>query len=374
MIENISVSNKQNLFIFVSHPNRIFLVKSGTIVKASVVKVSRDGNNAVLRVEVPSGKKENTQAVTLKASSEVPLKKGQNLYLEIISGRRNITMRFIGNFKNSPDALQQNIPVKFLDMLAQLSSARLGNSEFQQLLNILKSLPEGIKTAIPEFKTLETLLLDIKQLDGKLLKAFIESSGIAFETRLKIAILNDPGSILQSLTALQAEGDLKALLLRLKKLLNNRNIIASLKAAGYRVSEITHIIERFISHIEFFQVTSRLNDMFCTFIPVLWDELKDGEFLFKKNKERGKESYTCDINLELENIGKLAVSVTILDKALYVTFFTERKEIENLIKSRKHILENQFALQGLLLKALNVSPKKDISFGVTHSQEISIKI
>ena len=44
----------------------------------------------------------------------------------------------VSKMKDVPDALQQKIPVKILDMLARLSEARLGNSEFKELLRLPK--------------------------------------------------------------------------------------------------------------------------------------------------------------------------------------------------------------------------------------------
>jgi flagellar hook-length control protein FliK len=114
--------------------------------------------------------------------------------------------------------------------------------------------------------------------------------------------------------------------------------------------------------------------MFYTFLPVLWDDLRDGEFLFRKNREGGRESYTCDINLDIESLGKLSISVTILDKSFYITFFTERNEVKDLIQLQKHILESRFASQGLSLKAINFNYKKDIPFGKASEQGVDVKI
>ncbi|MEW6603020.1 MAG: flagellar hook-length control protein FliK, partial [Nitrospirota bacterium] len=249
-----------------------------------------------------------------------------------------------------------------------------GNSEFQQLFNMLKSLPESIKTAVPEFKSLEQLMLDIRQLDGKVLKAFVENSGVAFETRLKIAVMGDQSSILQNLMALQSEGDLKALLLKLRTLLKDRGIINALKQSGHDISEVSGMVERFIKNIELFQLTSKFNDMFYTFLPVLWDDLKESEFLFRKKKEQGKETYTCDINLDLESLGKLSISVTIMDKSFFITFYSERHEVGEFIKSQKHLLEGRFASQGLPLKAVNFNHKKSIPFGKANDGGVDVKI
>ena len=58
-------------------------------------------------------------------------------------------------------------------------------------------------------------MLDTKALNGNVVRAFVETSGVAFETKLKVATLRDPESVLRNIIALQSEGDLKGLLLSL---------------------------------------------------------------------------------------------------------------------------------------------------------------
>jgi len=373
MIENPGIGNLRTLLTLTKPTGKSVSFKVGAIVRAEVLNTT-DKGEAILRLATTGSDKGASQGTIIKAFSEIPLTKGQNILLEVLNGKNNITMRFIGNSQNTAETSQANIPAKFLNMLAQLSHAKLGNMEFHNLFTMLNSLPQSIKTSIPEFQNLGKLLFDIKNVDGKFLKAFIETSGVAFETRLKTAILNDPGSMLQNLMALQTEGDLKALLMKLQRLFKDRNTVNILRQTGYNMAELSSIVDKFLKNIEFFQLTSRLNDMFYTFLPVLWDDLRDGEFLFRKNREGGRESYTCDINLDIESLGKLSISVTILDKSFYITFFTERNEVKDLIQLQKHILESRFASQGLSLKAINFNYKKDIPFGKAAEQGVDVKI
>ena len=280
----------------------------------------------------------------------------------------------VSNMADATGALQQKIPVKILDMLARLSEARLGNPEFKELLSMLKSLPDSIKTAIPELKGLEKLMPDTKELNGNVIRAFVETSGVAFETKLKVAVLRDPESVLRNIIALQSDGDLKGLLLKLDNILKDPDMIQTLKQAGFKASDMSDMVEKFVKNIEFFQLTSKVNDMFYTFMPVLWEGLKDGEFLFKKNKGRENDSYACDINLDLERLGKLSVSVTSMEKAFYVSFFIERPEVADIVTSEKKALQERFASQGLMLKAITINQKKKIDFGKVQNRGVNIKI
>ena len=250
----------------------------------------------------------------------------------------------------------------------------MDSGEFQQVLNMLKTLPPAIKEALPEFVNLEKLLTDISRIDGKLLRAFVETSGIALETRLRIAALSDPGSLVQSLVALQSEGDLKALLLRLRQLLKDRPLMNTLRQSGLNVGDITEKVDRLLKYIEFLQLRSKIDDMFYTFLPALWDDVRHGELLFSNERKHSGEGYTCDINLDTESLGKLSASVTLLGTAFYVSFTVERQDIADIIASQKDILEKQFTSQGLNLKALNIRQRDTIAFGTPSRGGVHVRI
>lgn len=373
MIRNIGMGDIRSILTSTGLSDKGLAIKAGTVVKAQVVDVA-EGGNVMLRLISAGGSGKEMQGIIIKAFTEVPLAKGQNIYLEVLGGKDSIRMQFIGEMESAPAALQQKIPVKILDMLARLSEARLSNPEFKELLSMLKSLPDSIKTAIPELKGLEKLMPDAKELNGNVIRAFVETSGVAFETKLKVAVLRDPESVIRNIIALQSEGDLKGLLLKLDSILKDPDMIQTLKQAGFKASDMSDMVERFVRNIEFFQLTSKVNDMFYTFMPVLWEGMKDGEFLFKKNKGRENDSYACDINLDLERLGKLSVSVTSMGKTFYVSFFIEQPEVAAIVTSEKKALQERFASQGLMLKAITINQKKDISFGKTQHQKINLKI
>jgi len=373
MTPHISISNLRSVLTSAGLSDKGLAMKAGTVVKAQVVNVA-EGGNVMLRLLSAGGGREGMQGIIIKAFTEVPLAKGQNIYLEVLGGKDNIKMQVIDEMEKSQAVPQQKIPVKILDMLARLSEARLSNPEFKELLSMLKSLPDSIKTAIPELKGLEKLIPDAKELNGNVIRAFVETSGVAFETKLKVAVLKDPESLLRNIMALQSDGDLKGMLLKLGDILKDAGVIQTLKHAGIKAPDISDMVEKFIQHIEFFQLTSRVNDMFYTFMPVLWEGLKDGEFLFRKKKDRGHDSYACDINLDLERLGKLSVSVTGMEKAFYVSFFIEQPEVAAIVTSEKKALQERFASQGLMLKAITINQKKNIDFGNAQSQGVNLKI
>ena len=148
----------------------------------------------------------------------------------------------------------------------------------------------------------------------------------------------------------------------------------ALKLAELNPQEVSKLVDKFIKNIEFFQLSSKMNDMFSTFMPVLWDDIKDGEFMFRKYKKQGGNAYACDINLDMETLGKMSVSVSIYKKAYYVTFLSEREDVVTLLNANKKLLTERFSAQGLNLSAINIAQKKDIYPGKAQTTGINVKI
>jgi hypothetical protein len=345
----------------------------GDIIKAEVMNVI-DSVTVSLRMLPVSGK-----GAVIQAKSDISLSKGDNILLKVVGGEKEIRLQLVGMSADNKLKVSQaadDIPQAVLKMFAELSGSRVKNSELNLVREMFRSLPESIKAAYPEFKTLEKLMPEIEKLNSNLLKDSVEGSGVLFEARLKLAVKelmqNSKGDALARI--FDTDQDQKGMLLKLKGLLKNDSVIEALKSSGFKISDITNTVDKLIKNIEYFQLTSRINDMLYTFLPLSWQELKDGELLFKKNRDDGKRSYTCDINLDLEPAGKLSVSVTLFEGAFYVTFNAEKSDTKSLIISEKSDLEKNFADEGLLLKIINVGHRQEINFGTVKQQGLHIKV
>ena len=117
---------------------------------------------------------------------------------------------------------------------------------------------------------------------------------------------------------------------------------------------------RILKDIETFQLLSKTTQSFYTFLPVNWQELKDGEIAFKQNKADGKEvSTSCRINLDLQDQGKLVIMVLSHNNEFFVSFRPESEEFKSMLSSNVVRLEEQFTEKGLNLKAVRVLDKAD---------------
>jgi hypothetical protein len=372
MIENPGIDSLKNILTLLKPSGQAFSFRVGEIIRAKIIHTGRQGDVLLRLLTSGEGQGKGEQR-TIRAHTEVPLKEGQSIFLQVLKGDRNVTLRYMGDSAGIGQTHQQALPAKVLHLLSQISSSRMDNQDIMQFLTVLKALPQSIRKAIPEFQNLEKFLLNVRNIDGQQVRAFIERSGVAFETRLKFAAA-DRNALLESLLALQSEGDLKSLLLKLRQALKDRKTVALLKEGGYSIAELSTQVSRCIRHIEFFQLTSRVQDMFYTFLPLLWDDLRDGEMLFRKDRRDGKEAYTCDLNLDLVSLGLISLSVTAIEGSFYLTVLASRAETADLIETHRHLLEQRFASQGLLLKALNVSRKEDITFGEVRNHGVSVLI
>ncbi|QWR78825.1 flagellar hook-length control protein FliK [Candidatus Magnetomonas plexicatena] len=155
--------------------------------------------------------------------------------------------------------------------------------------------------------------------------------------------------------------DQKALLLKVKDVVEQERIGVVLRQSGASKDEITNTIDKFIKNIEHYQINSRANDTIYTFLPFSWPEMRDGQLLFKKNKYHAKKSFSCDINLDLGNMGKLTVSTTVSEGSFFLSFHAEKKETTELISNNRAELEKRFNEAGLSLKVVNIGQKKKLS-------------
>jgi|GEM_PF-1869060 hypothetical protein len=377
MIENFAVSNTGNVLTFVNPSGKTVSMKIGTVVKAEVMEAI-DSGMVALRVIPPVGKSEDMQGLIIRARSEVPMSKGQTVFLEVLSGGKTIKLRLVGVSKGMAETSADNDSTAILKLLSGLSGSRLSSKDFKLITDMFKSLPESIKEAFPEFKAIEKLLPQIQNLNGRVLKMAAEGSGLMFESRLKFAALEGLAAAsksgLQGIFMSGVDKDLKALLLKIKDKLKNQKILKALKHEGFRHAEVAEAVSRLIRNIEFFQLTSKLNEILYMFLPVSWEELNDGELSFRKNTDGKKESYTCDINLDLEPFGRLSVSVTMFDGAFYVTFLAEKADTAELINSERENLQKRFEAQGLPLKIVNISQRQEIIFGGKPQQGVDLKV
>lgn len=157
------------------------------------------------------------------------------------------------------------------------------------------------------------------------------------------------------------ENDLKANRLKLKEIIASQPEGISSKDAAV-LKNATVAVDGILKDIESFQLLSMTTESFYTFLPVSWQELRDGEIAFKQNKGEGKApSFSCRLHLDLDNLGKLGIMVLFHNNEFFVSFKPESEGFKSLLASHVEHLEEQFKGKGLNLKAVRVLDKDDTS-------------
>ena len=211
-------------------------------------------------------------------------------------------------------------------------------------------------------------------LTGTSLEKAVAGSGILLESKLLANLTKTPADASTNSKNAAAAGakeisgnDLKALLLKLKAALGNE---------GQTGPKDMKAVDGLLKDMRAFQFISKLTGSLYTFLPVKWDGLKDGRIAFKAD---GQSGGSCLINLDLEGLGKIAVSVFMRGAGFYVTLKIENPSFRDVIDgAAKDALKGAFSGKGLSLMTVNVtgyeeSPKNHLEFpGGGHL--ISIKL
>ncbi len=260
-------------------------------------------------------------------------------------------------------------------------------NDIQSRLDVLfRDLPASIK----DQPSIQGLKLDVvvsaENLLSDGLKGLLRDTGVALEAKLKaVADLQQQASqegtdkepaqsaldrpaqtvdmkpVMTKADNASIENDLKTNLLRFKETLTSQADSVSQKdAASVRVAATA--IDGMLKDIESYQLMSKATGSFYTFLPVSWQELKDGDVAFKSNSGDGKTpAHSCRLNLELDGFGKLTVMVLSHNNEYLVSFKPEKEDFKALLTSNIDSLNEQFKTSGLTLKAVRVLDRDDKS-------------
>jgi hypothetical protein len=367
------ITVQDNILTLLRPYGRELNLKINDIIRADVLNVMSSGDVS-LRINQNNG-----DSIIIVARADVPLTKGTSVFFKVTASDAEIKLQLMGTAsegnRTGANPSVEALPQKVLRMLSELAGSRLRAEDIRLMDEVFKSLPDRIKTLFPEFRALERIMPEIEKLNSGILKESVEESGVLFETKLKTAVRDQAeGRGQEKLDRLLASGDHKLDLLKLKAALGEARVIEALRRAGVKPSEIQANVDKVIKNLEFFQLASQVNDTIYTFLPLAWQDLREGELSFKKGSSDTEESYTCEINLDLEPVGKLSVSVTLHEGSYYVTFYAEDQKLKDLINESKGLLGRHFSDAGLSLMIINITQRQEIRFGAKKGQGLNIRV
>ncbi|AXX85081.1 flagellar hook-length control protein FliK [Aliarcobacter skirrowii] len=213
----------------------------------------------------------------------------------------------------------------------------LKNLNFSKELGTLSSnistLLQNLQSdeSLSNLKTpLENFLKNFQNIDDLNLKEQIKNSGVFLENKL----LNS--------SKYNFDDDFKANLLKLQEVLTTKSDAKSI--------ENLKIINNLLAQVELNQLGSLASNSNFVFIPFFWDMLEDG---FIQMKQKEKEKFFCQINLNLKDFGKVDLMLFLYDKnKLDLTIYAQREYFKVAIKENLQTLKK--ALNSVELIAVNV--------------------
>lgn len=371
-----SVAQVGNSLSFQSPSGDGFRFAVGDVVRADVLSILPDGNISI-RITTESGK-----SGVVSARSEVPLAEGETVLLKVVGGEREVALRFMCVLRDgvAPGSASAGLPGMYRELASDLAASRLSTTDARLAQESFLLLPDGVKEAVPGFEAIGRTP-GMERLDGTVLREAVEGSGILLETKLKL-VAGEGGSAGKGIgspalcdpTDFPPGGDRKEALLRLGEALRKEDVAGALRGAGKSPGEAGARTEGLLSTIESFQLASAAQGGVAVPLSLQWDELDDGEMLFRK-KARGKgESYTCEINLDLRPLGKMSASVTMYDGAFFLSLSPKSEATRSLMSSRSAEIERRFREAGLQLRAVSITRKRSVDFGIPSPNGVDVEV
>ncbi len=261
--------------------------------------------------------------------------------------------------------LKENKDLK--SVLASLFHDKIDNTKSDALLlDLLKNSPvfknmgnftDNLKSLLTDLKSNPSLELQSEkllntiqtatELETPVLKEKIGNSGVFMESKI---------SLLLDATDTQVEEemgkDVKSLLLALDESLESMKSPENEKLQAK--------IDALITHIDYHQLLSHLNDSNSLYFPFAWDGLEKGSLEFKKKKEN---KFYCEIHLTLKEYGKIDLFMGLYEEnQLDIHVRTEKSELKLLLETQLSTLRSLLTDAGLTLRNIRMYEEGERAF------------
>jgi hypothetical protein len=256
-----------------------------------------------------------------------------------------------------------------LQHILQYSLTGLGKNIQERVALLLSHMAEDMNEPLLGPNLKDRLLVSIEDLVANQIKTALENSGVALEAKLKSlsAHPSDDSKI---------NKDLKAILLQIKETMEQEEGIGSKpgliqKMNGFGTNsrgevfpaepKIFSEVDSLLKDINTFQLLSKVSDSFWTFLPVQWQELKNGDLVFKRRTaDNGDVSYSCGIHLDLgEEMGPISVFMVYQFRDFNLTLKIDHPGLKAEVDSHLRELKENFKSAGLTLRNVSLLGRND---------------
>jgi hypothetical protein len=343
-------------------PKTALALQVGDIVQAQVLTVTDTATAIRMKSNI------------LEAKTNVPLKEGETITLIVESKGNELRLRLLPSEGGDVASLKSTI----LSALATLKGAKPAAEDLKVLGAFIKNLSADMKALLPELQALEKLLPSLSGLSGSALKEAVQGSGVFFETKLRLLVLHEGQDTLLSDAKLgeALKNDLKAALMELRDAVGKSAVADTLLRTGVKTDSLMAAVDSLLKNIEVLQLQSRLNNTLQVFLPFVWQDLREGNLVFRESEQEqeGKRAYSCTVNLDLEHAGKMSARVLLQSEGIHVNIVAENEQFANVLQENAELLRNQFERAGLLLGSLTIQQPGAVSFTSAHANGLNIRV
>ena len=327
---------------------------------------------------------------------EDPVRKATELILKIISSGvesrkaptgqsleigklRMVLGELLNSLPTNIESLPKGLRTQLLTVLQSPVEGLFSDIQ-ERILQIIKELTGEVQYSLSN-NNLKDILIPVEGLDSGNLKNALQNSGVLLEAKLRAMVKSNlQGAPAGLIDSSKIDHDLKAIMLQLKENIQGKRDLDSppgflqkFLELGVRNGEkeshfsekVSGVVNNLVKDVEIFQLLSRVSDSLHTFLPIQWDQLKQGELVLKRRHQSKGMSYSCSIHLDLERLGPVSVFLFMQSKDFYLNFKTDHSQLKAMIHSHLEELQETFSREGLNLKSIKILEKRD-----THSDPL----
>jgi hypothetical protein len=310
----------------------------------------------------------------LEARTNVPLREGETITLMVEGNGDEIRLRLLRGGEGNGGSIQNAL----LSALNTLKGLRPVAEDVKLLNALMNTMPGALKEMLPGLSVLEKLMASLDGLSGGVLKNAIRDSGVYLETKLRLLVMaegRDDPAVGRKLTAL-IDGDMKAALLSLKQSLGNSDVVGRLFQNNVKADTLMSAVDNLLKNMELLQLQSRLSDTLQVFVPFLWQDLRDGELIFRESGREGaeQEAYSCTVNLDLERAGRMSARVLLQSGQIHADVSAESDRFFRLLQEGASLLREHFESAGIKLGTLMIRHQPGIDFKMSEAGGLNIRV
>ncbi|HTF99757.1 MAG TPA: flagellar hook-length control protein FliK [Nitrospirota bacterium] len=341
-------------------PKNLIALQLGEIVQAEVLTVT----DTMVAVRMKS--------TILEARTDLPLTEGQVLSLQVEEAGPEIRLRLLQHDEQSAGAVRSTI----MNALAALKDLKPAAGDLQVIARFLETASQGLKQTLPELNVLERMLPALENLSGPALKKAVQESGVFFEAKLRLLVMNESDGAAAAKPTETSLTDMKAALLQLKESLGTAGMLERLIQSGMRPERLTAAVDNVLKNTELFQLQSQLSDTLQVFVPFVWQDLREGELVFREAERGlpGEHACSCTINLDLDRVGKVSARVLLQGGLVYVDMLAENDVFSRMLEDNSALLKARFDTAGLRIGGFTFRRESSIESGPGQAGGLNLRV